>query len=263
SGARRCSLPPCLSVSEPHFNLALQSFFITHVVAGSVAAYAGLKSGDEIVAINGRQLEGMSTRDVLQIIRRCEVSVRLAYRPRAVVARIREVRLMKDNGVVGVRLQKKPDGLYIEFVKLGTPAHAAGLKEGDQVLKVNGHFVTEWSMEGAMALLKSLTEQLVLLVRETLPLVAAQAQPAGHRRQAALPSGHYVNLRSSSRSTLALAPACSQRTSDGYSAAKEAEALCGQAVYADKQLPPESAPESAPASAPESAPKSAPAVEAS
>uniref|UniRef100_A0A1I8IPD5 PDZ domain-containing protein n=1 Tax=Macrostomum lignano TaxID=282301 RepID=A0A1I8IPD5_9PLAT len=78
----------------------------------------------------------------------------------------------RTNGVLGLRLQKKPDGLYIDFVKRGTSAHEAGLKDGDQVLKINSHIVTDWSMEGAMALLKSLsdTEPIALLVRETLPV---------------------------------------------------------------------------------------------
>ncbi|PAA65843.1 hypothetical protein BOX15_Mlig020739g1 [Macrostomum lignano] len=149
-----------------------EAFFITHVVRNSVAACAGLKIGDEIVRINERRLEGLRTREVLQAIRLSELCVKLAYKPRAVVARIREIRLQKDNGVLGLRLQKKPDGLYIDFVKRGTSAHEAGLKDGDQVLKINSHIVTDWSMEGAMALLKSLsdTEPIALLVRETLPV---------------------------------------------------------------------------------------------
>ncbi|PAA73413.1 hypothetical protein BOX15_Mlig003436g1 [Macrostomum lignano] len=167
-----------------------EAFYITHVVRNSVAACAGLKIGDEIVRINDRRLEGLKTREVLQIIRQSDVCVKLAFKPRAVVARIREVRLKKDNGVLGLRLQKKPDGLYIDFVKAGTVAHGAGLKDGDQVLKINSHIVTDWSMEGAMALLKSLSESepLLLLIRETLPL-AHVAAARGNSHQTVVPDG--------------------------------------------------------------------------
>ena len=48
---------------------------------------------------------------------------------------------------IGVQIQRHDDGVYISSVVEGTPAHRAGLRNGDRILEVDGKSARDWSSE--------------------------------------------------------------------------------------------------------------------
>jgi regulator of sigma E protease len=128
------------------------------VTAGSIAAQAGLRSGDSIVAINGATvneqqdvvfglLDAMSSRGNAQLT------------VRGGNGQLRNLDLEVSDPATRRRLTALPQlftGLGFEFwqppipAQLGQvlpdgPAARAGLQRGDRVLSVDGHAVKDWS----------------------------------------------------------------------------------------------------------------------
>jgi regulator of sigma E protease len=125
------------------------------VTAGSFAARAGLRSGDDILAINGTRvseqrdvvfglLDAMSSRG------EADLTVRGSH------GDLRQVPLEVQNAAIRRHMTVDPlTGLGFQFweppipavfhqVMRGGPAARAGLQEGDRVLSVDGHAVKDW-----------------------------------------------------------------------------------------------------------------------
>ena len=127
------------------------------VTAGSIAAKAGLRSGDHIVAINGVQvseqqdvvfglLDAMSSRGDADLTvrgsngeaRQVDLDVRSSAIRRQLTA------LPQLFAGLGFQFWEPPIPAQLGQVLAGGPAARAGLQQGDRVLSVDGHAVKNW-----------------------------------------------------------------------------------------------------------------------
>lgn len=125
------------------------------VTAGSIAAKAGLHSGDTIVAINGSPV-GEQQGVVFGLLDAMSSSGNADLTVRAGDGAMRNVDLDVGNSATRRQLTVDPlTGLGFQFwqppipARLGQvlpdgPAARAGLRQGDRVLSVNGHAVKDW-----------------------------------------------------------------------------------------------------------------------
>ncbi|KHN80207.1 Syntenin-1 [Toxocara canis] len=82
---------------------------------------------------------------------------------------VRQVMLAKDeNGKYGMRFRSFNKGIFVQFVADGSPAAAAGVRFGDQILKLNDVEVVGMNAEKAMDLMTSAKnpDQLLVTVRD-------------------------------------------------------------------------------------------------
>ncbi|MGB5101727.1 MAG: RIP metalloprotease RseP [Steroidobacteraceae bacterium] len=128
---------------------------IGEVTEGSFAAQAGIESGDEIVAVGGRETVTRESA-VLAILDRLMEGAPIAVRLRAAGGAEREAVLDVDGGT---RALTEPGallpGLGFDFwypvvparvgkILPGSPAERAGLREGDEMLAVDGEPVADF-----------------------------------------------------------------------------------------------------------------------
>ena len=157
----------CVLLAGPAFNIAfavlvLAAIFIVSgitevrplvgaVTPGSPAASAGLRSGDEILAIGGEPVAGQ--RDVwLGVLSAAGAAGPLAFEVRGLDGARRSLslavddpatrrRLTEPNGLLaalGFRFREPPLPAVLGEVTAGGPAARAGLEVGDRILAVNG-----------------------------------------------------------------------------------------------------------------------------
>ncbi|KAK4475606.1 hypothetical protein MN116_000881 [Schistosoma mekongi] len=141
--------------------------YLTTVLPGSVASQAGLKVGDEILQLNGISIQSISINSINQLIRSTR-QLKIAYRPRTLLTKIRFITVKKINGRVGIRLKRIAQGLYVDIVLPNSAASEAGIKEGDELICVNNQLVISWTQEAASKLLRELPDDdlVVLHFRE-------------------------------------------------------------------------------------------------
>ena len=124
-----------------------QSSYIDGVGADSPAAKAGWQTGDRIVEIDGERVEtteeiGNATRDnagreiVVSIERRGSIiDTRLTPRENP----------PKGQGRVGINMVQRYQGIVqVDELAPGSPAEAAGLQVGDEVISVNGRAISDF-----------------------------------------------------------------------------------------------------------------------
>ncbi|CAH8655232.1 unnamed protein product [Schistosoma haematobium] len=155
------------SESGQRFGMRIEKFgkgtYLTTVLPGSLASQAGLKVGDEILQLNGISIQSISINSINQLVRSTR-QLKIAYRPRTMLAKIRFILVKKINGRVGIRLKRIAEGLYVDVVLPNSAAYEAGIKEGDELICVNNQIVTSWTQEAASKLLRELPdEDLVML----------------------------------------------------------------------------------------------------
>lgn len=138
---------------------ARQGVVISRVDPGSPADKAGLKTGDVVTAVNGRQVRGSSDmRNVIGLQRIGEVvemDVLRDGKPLRLRAVIAETKLNTiDGGELHPRLQgaklasaaralnrSEVPGLLVADVGRGSPAALAGLRKDDIIVSINRHVV--------------------------------------------------------------------------------------------------------------------------
>ena len=105
---------------------------ILSVEENSVAQRAGLQSGDQILEVNGENVQGLSKEEITLLARR---SHRIPP-ALAVISRIRTFDLRRRKGRFGFTVRGKGP-VFIASVETGSPAHSVGIKPGDMVLRIN------------------------------------------------------------------------------------------------------------------------------
>ncbi|NWZ56909.1 SDCB2 protein, partial [Haliaeetus albicilla] len=81
---------------------------------------------------------------------------------------VREIHLCKDErGKTGLQLKNVDQGIFVQLVKVNSPAALVGLRFGDQILQIDGKNCTGWSSDKAQrALKKASPEKIVMVVRD-------------------------------------------------------------------------------------------------
>lgn len=130
----------------------LQGAVITQVESGSTADEAGLRSGDIVTAVNGREIDDAADlRNAVGLIRAGEQISMQAWRNgelRQLKATIRvaeNVDAEHLSGLLGGATLAEPEsghplyraGVYIKQIEPGSPAARAGLRPGDLITSVN------------------------------------------------------------------------------------------------------------------------------
>uniref|UniRef100_A0A182N6D6 PDZ domain-containing protein n=1 Tax=Anopheles dirus TaxID=7168 RepID=A0A182N6D6_9DIPT len=201
-------------------------FFVSAIERDSEADRQGLKVGDQIIRVNGYQVEDAVHRELAQFIANQE---RLIMKVRGVgivpikertadpltwhvvsfgVSRDKQDALLLDEPCGGGRdlkvilsvaprtklgcgICKGPDwkpGIFVQFTKEGGVAREAGLRPGDQILSCNGHSFAEASFGEAVAVMKS-SHVLELVVRPSAGLELFPGESSGYNSSASSVNG--------------------------------------------------------------------------
>uniref|UniRef100_A0A182YIC5 PDZ domain-containing protein n=1 Tax=Anopheles stephensi TaxID=30069 RepID=A0A182YIC5_ANOST len=200
-------------------------FFVSAIERDSEADRQGLKVGDQIIRVNGYQVEDAVHRELAQFIAnqdRLIMKVRglgiLPIKERAAdpltwhvvsfgVSHDKQDTLLleepcggRDLKVIlsvaprtklGCGICKGPDwkpGIFVQFTKEGGVAREAGLRPGDQILSCNGHSFAEASFGEAVAVMKS-SHVLELVVRPSAGLDLFPGESSGYNSSASSVNG--------------------------------------------------------------------------
>ncbi|CAI2733795.1 unnamed protein product [Schistosoma spindalis] len=108
------------SEAGQRFGMRIEKFgkgtYLTTVLPGSLASQAGLKVGDEILQLNGISIQSISINSINQLVRSTR-QLKIAYRPRTMLAKIRFILVKKMNGRVGIRLKRIAECGVVEIGK--------------------------------------------------------------------------------------------------------------------------------------------------
>uniref|UniRef100_A0AAG5CU65 PDZ domain-containing protein n=1 Tax=Anopheles atroparvus TaxID=41427 RepID=A0AAG5CU65_ANOAO len=202
-------------------------FFISAIERESEADRQGLKVGDQIIRVNGYQVEDAVHRELAQFIANQE---RLIMKVRGLgivpikertadpltwhvvsfgATRDKKDSLLLDDGgaccgrdlkvilsvaprtKLGCGICKGPDwkpGIFVQFTKEGGVAREAGLRPGDQILSCNGHSFAEVSFGEAVGIMKS-SHVLELVVRPNAGLDLFPGESSGYNSSASSVNG--------------------------------------------------------------------------
>lgn len=106
---------------------------IISVQENSVAQQAGLQPGDQILELNGENVQGL-TKDQITLLAKRSTRIPPAI---AVISRIRTFELRRRRGRFGFTVRGNGP-VYVYDVEERGPAYSVGMRPGDLVLKVNG-----------------------------------------------------------------------------------------------------------------------------
>ncbi|XP_053681313.1 uncharacterized protein LOC128732168 [Anopheles nili] len=200
-------------------------FFVSAIERDSEADRQGLKVGDQIIRVNGYQVEDAVHRELAQFIANQD---RLIMKVRGLgivpikertadpltwhvvafgAAREKQDTLLleepcggRDLKVIlsvaprtklGCGICKGPDwkpGIFVQFTKEGGVAREAGLRPGDQLMSCNGHSFAEASFGEAVAVMKS-SHVLELVVRPSAGLDLFPGESSGYNSSASSVNG--------------------------------------------------------------------------
>lgn len=97
---------------------------------------------------------------------------------------VREVVVCKDaKGKVGVSLFAESKGIFVSYVKSGSPASMAGLRFGDQILQIDGEVVAGFSNDKASKAIKKASATRISLALRDRPFertITMQKDSANH-----------------------------------------------------------------------------------
>ncbi|XP_035772891.1 uncharacterized protein LOC118456341 [Anopheles albimanus] len=198
-------------------------FFVSAIERDSEADRQGLKVGDQIIRVNGYQVDDAVHRELAQFIANQErliMKVRglgiLPIKERAVdpltwhvvslPCDTKDTLLLEDpccgrdmkvilsvapRTKLGCGICKGPDwkpGIFVQFTKEGGVAREAGLRPGDQILSCNGHSFAEASFSEAVGVMKS-SHVLELIVRPSAGLDLFPGESSGYNSSASSVNG--------------------------------------------------------------------------
>uniref|UniRef100_A0A182JZ22 PDZ domain-containing protein n=1 Tax=Anopheles christyi TaxID=43041 RepID=A0A182JZ22_9DIPT len=201
-------------------------FFVSAIERDSEADRQGLKVGDQIIRVNGYQVEDAVHRELAQFIANQErliMKVRglgiLPIKERTAdpltwhvvsfgMSRDKQDTLLLEEPCGGGRdvkvilsvaprtklgcgICKGPDwkpGIFVQFTKEGGVAREAGLRPGDQILSCNGHSFAEATFGEAVAVMKS-SHVLELVVRPSAGLDLFPGESSGYNSSASSVNG--------------------------------------------------------------------------
>lgn len=106
---------------------------ILSVDENSVAQRAGLQPGDQILEVNGENVQGLSKEEIILLAKRS----RTVPPALAVISRIRTFDLRRRRGRFGFAVRGKGP-VFIADVEQGSPAQNVGIRRGDLILRLNG-----------------------------------------------------------------------------------------------------------------------------
>lgn len=129
----------------------------TAVEAESASELAGVKAGDIITQINGKDTSTMGVSEVMRLLNvpKGQAVVLKASRPGQVGTLSFTIQSTADEGAQlklndqGLTI-KRPGRLTVVSPLAGTPAQRAGLKPNDLIISVNGQDTTGWSLDQAV-----------------------------------------------------------------------------------------------------------------
>ncbi|VDP05035.1 unnamed protein product [Soboliphyme baturini] len=156
------------SLTSEYMDLKLQP----PSVEGDASASVGQSTALTTVSTLGKQLVAPVT------------GLSVGFRRAVVTNAVRQIVCCKDGkNEIGVRLHHVNNGVFVQFVKQGSPAALAGLRFGDQILLINGKTVSGWSGEKAMQTLKRADSKRIELVVRDRPferVITLTKDNAGH-----------------------------------------------------------------------------------
>lgn len=106
---------------------------ILSVEENSVAQRAGLQPGDQILELNGENVQGLSKEEIILLAKRS----RTVPPALAVISRIRTFDLRRRRGRFGFAVRGKGP-VFIAEIEPSSPAQNVGVRSGDLVLRING-----------------------------------------------------------------------------------------------------------------------------
>ncbi len=144
-------LPLVFLVGHPEPKKMGEPPVVERVVIDSPAAEAGLKAGDRILSVDGRETATwLSLLEELALLGNREVAP-LSFERDGAVRRV-EIHAPRDAGaprsgvVLGIEGALQGETLtLVGGVLPGSPAKKAGIKAGDRILEIDGEMVSEWS----------------------------------------------------------------------------------------------------------------------
>ncbi|XP_060531155.1 harmonin isoform X2 [Cylas formicarius] len=197
-------------------------FFVSHVDVGSEAYSQGLRSGDQIIRINGFTVDDAVHKEVLQLIsNHTHLTLKVrgvgmipvkektdtlswqiisdAASPAArhspqLSDKINDVRInvmVAPKSKLGCGICKGPEwkpGIFVQFTKEGGIAREAGLRPGDQILFCNNVDFSDIPFNEAVSIMKSV-RQLNLIIRKGAGSELFPGESSGYNSSASSVTG--------------------------------------------------------------------------
>lgn len=136
---------------------------VTEVVPASQTAEAGIIKGDILVAVWGRLTGYVPLRVVIKdILDSPSADIKGTFE--------RKITIKKSKDVIGAMFSMPVDGLTVSRVIKDGSAEAAGLKEGDLVVAINGESTRYMPLNKAMELVKRSQGDVILTIRRDLTI---------------------------------------------------------------------------------------------
>ncbi|KAM4047170.1 Na(+)/H(+) exchange regulatory cofactor NHE-RF3-like [Anomaloglossus baeobatrachus] len=168
-------------------NKGTKGFFLDTLLAGGVAVKAGVKEGDRIIEINGKNIEFDSYEQLVKKVKESGDSVMFLLadkettdyfhqNKKEITAEVANLQLLPNPPrIVGLdrdadgygfylRQEKKHKGHFIVDIDETSSAHKAGLKEYDRIVAVNGESVEAFEHEQVVEAIQKGGNKTTLLI---------------------------------------------------------------------------------------------------
>lgn len=194
-GVETCAQPRlCYLVKEGNsFGFSLKTIqgkkgvFLTDITPQGVAMKAGVLADDHLIEVNGENVENASHEEVVEKVTksgsrimfllvdketaRCHSEQKTSFKRETASLKLlphqpRVVVIKKGSNGYGFYLRAGPEqkGQIIKDIEPGSPAEAAGLKNNDLVVAVNGESVEALDHDGVVEMIRNGGDQTTLLV---------------------------------------------------------------------------------------------------
>lgn len=196
-----------------------ERLFVTQVQPGAWAAECGIGPGDEIVALNGRRVEGMGAADFGAAMGKRPLVVTLATR-RAVLGGVppghEALSFEAGDGVASVGMAftaLPPERMFVKTFQPGSWAESSGIRVGDELALLNRRRPADLTLESMKAEMQRRPIAFVVLRALGAPAQAARAtvgaatgSPTGAPTPAAAPPGAAPRAASAAKAPIPRPP---------------------------------------------------------